>query len=140
MKKIVCALIILLALGMLISCEEVIDLPSTDNCFNIRCEITMNNESFTVYGDDARDIYSICNQYMNDATLSSTAIPSGSPIKIKVMGDKRENPKSSSDTVVFYTYSIYSNNVVEYSGSFDYTYIYPDGFYNTIDTMIFFIK
>ena len=140
MKRFFCILLLLLSLFMLISCEEVINSPSTDNCYNLRCEITMDNESFTINGENAKRIYSLCNEYMAKSTISQTAIGSEKTIVISVKGDKRENPKSDSDTVTFYTYTVHSNNVVEYSGAADYNYIYSDGFYSTLDTMIFFMK
>ena len=139
MKRLISLAIICLSLFMLISCNKISD-PSATNCYNFRCRITMNNESFVFYGDDAKDLNSKCNEYEHGATASSGAIGSGECIKIEFMGDKCQKPKKDSDTVIFYTYTIHSNDVVFYDGKMDFTYQFASGFYQTIDFMIFLKK
>ncbi len=139
MKRILILVILCLSLFMLLSCNK-IDNPTTSNCYNFRCEITMDGETFIISGDNAHSIKSKCNEYESTATLASNAIGSGECIKIKFMGDKKEKPKKDSDTVVFYTYTIHSNNVVSYEGKMDLTYQFADGFYQTIDFLIFLKK
>lgn len=139
MKRFICLVILCLGAFMLISCGRISN-PSVTNCHNFRCEITQDNETFIFSGDDARDINSKCNEYERSATHNSEAFGSGECIKIVFMGDKCKEPKRDSDTVVFYTYTIYENDIVYFDGTMDFKYEFASGFYQTIDFMIFLKK
>ncbi len=139
MKRILSVLIIFIFTFMLFSCDK-ISSPTPENCYNFRCEVTDEDEVFVISGDDAKDIYSSCNKNMGLATLDSSAIGTGEYLKIKFMGDKRPEPKSSDDTVLFSTLTIHTNDVVLYEGQMSYNYQFKSGFFQTIDLLIFLKK
>ena len=139
MKRIICFLLICVSLMLIVSCAKITN-PTAENCYNFRCEITMDDETFTFDTKNAKELYSKCNEYLGKASVSADAIGSGECIKIKFLGDKVEKPKKSSDIVDFGTFYIHSNDIVVYEGKINTTYKFSSGFYKTIDMMIFLKK
>ena len=139
MKRFLSIIFLVIFSLSLASCSRISN-PTPESCYNFRCEVTDEDKVFVIEGDDAKSIYSECNKNMQNATLSSDAIGTGEYIKIKFIGDKRPEPKKSSDTVLFSTLTIHTNDVVLYEGKLSYNYQFKSGFFQMIDLLILLKK
>lgn len=143
MKKILLILVILLVGVSVISCnaDDYIERPTANNCHNYRCVVYESDtgETYTITDEGAKKVNSTLEEYKLDAVKSETQ-GEGNFIKLLFVGDRRSTPKDESDTLTFFTYIVYPNDIVEFTFHTSVNYKYPEGFYSTLEWALLFNK